>query len=399
MTTKIVDDIVSGESRSSAVSKMGAMIDSKLGAGAAAAAETFGQLRSLLNAGAPGAAQIQAGELGGSVRAKLNGWHNARPVSLQVEPQIAPGSAEVGATFTVTPGSYGGALPIEISGQLTQAGVVVASRNSGEPFVFTSTAPGPLQWTETASNIKGPAPSAVATADVQAPPQIADFYGIGPGEIPMRHNFSAAPIDASGNLVSSPNAGGAGALFNLTPGPTPIPVVEGRLDLSPAMNLRFSNATIGTRPNLMGTRVFIVADLRGLAVDQFLLGNGSPQANTFIRAGGGRIDIERRRPEDNVWERRNGVISPPLEGARRIYELDFGPSQIRLFVNGGLRSTVTHAFPEYRVLDFAAGQNLGNGNGLDAWVSEIVSIIHGGQSVERIPLIRQRLAETHGVTL
>ena len=394
---KVVEDIEGGESRGSAVAKMRAMIDSKLGPGSAAEATTFGQLRSLLNDGAPLDAQIQNGELGSGVRAKLNGWHNAAPLALQQPPQITPDSAEVGATFTVTPGVYGGAVPIQITGELTQAGVVVASRSNGDPFTFLSTAPGALQWAETAQNIKGQAPAIVATATVHV--LISDFYGIGPGEVPMRHNFSQSVVNASGQLVSSPNAGGAGSLFNLTPGATAIPVVGGRLDMSPAMNLRFSNTAPATRPNMMGTRIFIVADLRGLAVDQFLLGNGSPHANTFMRADGGRIDIERRRPEDSVWERRSAVIRPPLEGARRIYELDFGQSEIQLFVNGGLRSTVQHTFPEYRILDFAAGHNIGNGNGLDAWVSDIVSIIHGGQSEARIPLIRQRLADTHGVTL
>ena len=397
MTAKIVEDIVGGESRASAVAKMRAMIESKLGTGSAASAETFGQLRGMLNDGAPADAQIQNGELGGSVRAKLNGWHNAAPLALQQPPQITPGSAEVGATFTVTPGSYEGAGPIQISGELTQGGVVVATRANGVPFSFASTAPGALQWAETAQNIKGQAPAIVATATVHVP--ISDFYGVGPGEIPMRHDFSQSVVNASGQLVSSPNAGGAGSLFDLTPGSTAIPVVEGRLDLLPTMNLRFSNTVAATRPNLMDTHVFIVADLRNVTIDQYILGNGSPQANVWIEAGGGRLRLTRRNPVTNSFETVNVNLSPAISGARRIYGIEFTGTHVRVFVNGELRGSAPHPYPEFRVLDFAAGQNPANGNGLNAFVSEVTSLILGGEAQSRIPLVLQRLAQIHGVTL
>jgi hypothetical protein len=73
---KLVNDIANGEARGSAVTKMREMIDAKLGAGSATSAILLGDLRTLLNSAAPSAFQIANGEVGASVRAKLNAWHN-----------------------------------------------------------------------------------------------------------------------------------------------------------------------------------------------------------------------------------------------------------------------------------------------------------------------------------
>ena len=213
----------------------------------------------------------------------------------------------------------------------------------------------------------------------------------------MRHVFSAARLSASGHLLSSVNAGGAGALLNLTPGSVAVPVTGGRLDLQPAMNLRLSGTTTATRPDLIGTRVFLVADLRGLTVDQYLMGNGSPQMNVWIAAGGASLRVNRRNPATNAFETVSVALSPALIGARRLYEIEFSPGTISVFVNGVLRGSAPHRFSELRMWDFAAGQNPANGNGLNAWVSEVLMLLQGGDYAANVATIRQRLTEIHAV--
>lgn len=223
------------------------------------------------------------------------------------------------------------------------------------------------------------------------------LYGTGPGQIPMRHVFSAARLNATGHLLSSVNAGGAGALLNLTPGSVAVPVTGGRLDLQPTMNLRLNGTTTTSRPDLIGTRVFVVTDLRGLTNDQYLLGNGSPQMNVWIVAGGASLRVNRRNPATNAFETVIVALSPVLTGARRLYEIEFTPTTINVFVNGNLRGTAPHRYAELRMLDFAAGQNPANGNGLNAWVSEVLMLLQGGDYAANVATIRQRLTEIHAV--
>ncbi|WP_277022944.1 hypothetical protein [Paracoccus hibiscisoli] len=228
---------------------------------------------------------------------------------------------------------------------------------------------------------------------------VSTLYGTGAGQVPMRHIFSAAQVSASGHLVSSVNAGGAGSLLNLTPGATPIPVTEGRLDMLPTMNLRFAGTTTTTRPNLVGTRIFVVADLRGLTVDQYVMGNGSPQMNLWILAGGATLRVNRRNPATNSFETVSIPLSPVISGARRIYEFEFTATTINVFVNGELRGSAAHPYPELRIWDFAAGQNPSNGNGLNAWVSELLFLNQGENYAASVQTIRQRLGDTYAVGL
>ena len=391
MTAKIVEDIVGGESRASAVAKMRAMIESKLGTGSAASAETFGQLRGMLNDGAPADAQIQNGELGGSVRAKLNGWHNAAPLALQQPPQITPGSAEVGATFTVTPGSYEGAGPIQISGELTQGGVVVATRANGVPFSFASTAPGPLQWTETAQNIKGQAPAAVATATVQAPQQISDFYGVGAGQIPMDHIY-AQGTNVGGNITAVANSGGAGATFNLSAVGT-IPQTDNFVTLDPTDRFDVAN-----RAEFIGTRLFVVADIFNTTNNQVFAGSNTSGdvTNVQLNAGGGVMRVQRNAGSGFV--NADVPLSPVVSTGLRIYEIEvISGGNVTVWVNGQQRGTLVNPHTTFGIRRIAAGQ--GSTSGLRANLYRTLSLITGGDYAARVPVIRNALAAQYGITL
>lgn len=227
---------------------------------------------------------------------------------------------------------------------------------------------------------------------------ISEMYGTGAGQVQIHHVFSAAQVNALGQLVSSVNAGGAGAVFDLAPGSTAIPVMEGHLDLLPTMHLRFTNTTMATRPNLIGTRLFMVADLRGLVADQYLMGNGSPHVNLWIRDGGATLRLNRRNPTTNSFETVSIPLSPAISGARHIYEFEITANRITLFVDGKQRGSAAHIYPELTVLDLAAGQNPANGNGVNAWLSEVLLIAQGGNYEANVEIIRQRLAQVYQVT-
>lgn len=240
---------------------------------------------------------------------------------------------------------------------------------------------------------------------------IADFYGVGPGEIPLRLQ-SALAILSGGFVQRIPNAGGAGAVFDLFAGTSNIPITAaGAMDLMPARWLRWTNLTQETAINLMSTRVFIVADLRGMSADQYFMGNGSPQTNVWIESGGNRLRLSRRNPVTNTVETVNVNLSPAIAGALRLYEIEFLPGgapnangqtsggSIRVFVNGELRGMSSHTYPTFLAWNYGAGQNPTTGNGLNALVFDTLSLIQGGDYAARVQLVRSELAAEYGITL
>jgi hypothetical protein len=83
--TTIVQNIENGESVTSVIPKLKAMIDAKIDSGASDSVSTLGDIRTLLNVGAPTEYQISNGELGLTARTKINEWHNdAERISSQV---------------------------------------------------------------------------------------------------------------------------------------------------------------------------------------------------------------------------------------------------------------------------------------------------------------------------
>ena len=131
------------------------------------------------------------------------------------------------------------------------------------------------------------------------------------------------------------------------------------------------------------------------------MGHGSPHANLFIRANGGRFDVTRRSPVTNSFESANMILNPSFEwGVKRIYELELTNSgAARFYVNGQLHGENTHVYPEFLVQNIGAGQNPGNGNGVDGKFYRIISIIEGGDNYEqKIDTIRSALFETYNIT-
>lgn len=114
-----------------------------------------------------------AGNSAGQTPIQYSNWTDYVPAAeadnvapfFKSAPSINPPQGPVGATFTVTKGTYDGTSPIDVTGTLTQAGSDVTSAMDGN--TFTSTAAGPLVWSETASNGVEPDAEQTATATVQ----------------------------------------------------------------------------------------------------------------------------------------------------------------------------------------------------------------------------------------
>lgn len=232
---------------------------------------------------------------------------------------------------------------------------------------------------------------------------ISAMYGTQAGQVPMRLQSSQAVMSGE-NVQSVPNAGGAGAAFDLIAGTAAITrTADGKaMDLTPEEWLRFSNAPTNSYPDLMNTTIFIVAAVTLGGVDQYFMGNGNPQANVWLVSTGAQMRFSRRNPTTNSVETVIVNLSPAVSDGIRTYEIEFTPGTpaangqtsggvINVRVNGELRGSAPHPYPEFRVWNFSAGQNPVNGNGLRAQVYDTLSIIRGGAHDTRVPAIRQQL--------
>ena len=232
---------------------------------------------------------------------------------------------------------------------------------------------------------------------------ISAMYGTQAGQVPMRLQSSQAVMSGE-NVQSVPNAGGAGTAFSLIAGTTAITrTADGKaMDLTPEEWLRFNNVASTAGPYLMNTTVFIVAAVTLGGVDQYFMGNGNPQANVWLVADGTQMRFNRSNPTTSTFETVTVTLSPAVEVGIRTYEIEFTPGTpaangqttggvINVRVNGVMRGSAPHPYPEFRVWNFSAGQNPVNGNGLRAQVYDTLSIIRGGAHDTRVPAIRQQL--------
>ncbi|UPG35848.1 structural protein [Paracoccus phage vB_PmaP_KLEP18-1] len=324
---------------------------------------------------------------------------------------VAAGSNPNEITLTISALPDDGGSAITALEYNVGAGWVALSGTGTGARTLTMAAPGTAYTFQIrAVNAEGAGTaSAGKTATSGAEPQISDFYGTGPGQVPMRLQSSTAVLSGA-NVQRVPNAGGASTAFDLIAGTAAITLAGNALDLAQDEWLRFSNVVQTSAPDMMGTTVFIVADVTLGAVDQYFLGNGSPQANVWLTANGAVMRFNRRNPTTNTVEQINVNLSPVVSTGLRIYEIEFLPGvpasngqtsggSINVRVNGVLRGTAAHPYPEFRTWNFAAGQNPANGNGLVAKVSDIVSLIQGGDYATRVPIIRQRLNDIYSVGL
>ena len=226
----------------------------------------------------------------------------------------------------------------------------------------------------------GPDPSSI---DIQ------DFYGTGAGQIPM-DNLYASGAAAGGNLTAVANSSGAGAAFDLAVSGT-IPVTAPYVTLDP--NDRFD---IARRVELVGTRLFIVADILAFTSNQAFFGRnvGGEVTNIFLNTAGDRMTVNRNPGTGFVNAQID--LSPAVAAALRLYEIEMTPGgNITVWVNGQQRGSVANPFTTFGVNRIAAGQSLTSG--LNARLYRTLYQNQGGDYAARIPTIRSRLSEPYGL--
>lgn len=222
-----------------------------------------------------------------------------------------------------------------------------------------------------------------------APATIASFYGVGLGQVPM-HLDPAAAVMSGADVVSVPNSGGAGALFNATKAGTGSITRDGNLLQIGAAGPYFGLATAA---DVYGTRVFFVASLN-IAIANFPRFLGSVTHNTLARM------------DDDTGQflfQRDG-ISRPFTGvapgtALHLFEIAMEAGVASLWVD---RTQVGSAAVPWT--DFRADRLLAANTDLNTFVGavgDLVSLIVDGtgNQAAQIATIRNVLAAKHGITL
>lgn len=220
---------------------------------------------------------------------------------------------------------------------------------------------------------------------------ISTFYGTAPGDVPMDHKY-AEGTQSGGNITAVPNLGGAGAAFNLTTVGT-VPVSGQAVDLEPT-----DYFTVATQANLVGVRLFIVANIRSTAANQYFAGQNEADAsggktNVLLLAGGGTMNITR-----NVGTTVSASVSlsPAVSTGIRLYEIEMtSGGNATVWVNGEQRGTVANPHTSMLIKRIAAGQSLSAG--LNALLYRSLSLIQGGDYAARVNTIRARLNEQYGL--
>lgn len=320
----------------------------------------------------------------------------AEPVVITQSSSIVPASGPAGTTFTVTPMQVSGTGPISREGDLYQNGEVVASRVNGSTFTFTSSTDGPLSWEESAENSVNTVMS-TAAATVTVPP-ISTFYGTGEGDVPI-HCPASAAIMSGANVLRLPNLGGVGTPFDMIAGTAAITKSGGAIDMTPEEYFRFSNVPSANAPELLDTTTFIVADMRGSALDQFMLGIGSPQTDVYLKAGGAQMIFTRRSELTNNFETVTVNLNPVVSLGKRLYEISVARTGlISVTVNNQFRGSANHpSWPTLKAWNFASGRNPVNANGLNALLYDVISLVHGEGHDEARGFIRKRLNAEHNL--
>lgn len=220
---------------------------------------------------------------------------------------------------------------------------------------------------------------------------ISTFYGIGAGEVPMDHKY-AEGTESGGNITAVPNLGGAGAAFNLTTVGT-VAVSGQAVDMDPT-----DYFSIASQADLVGVRLFIVADIRSTAANQYFGGqnesNGAGgKTNILLLAGGSPMNITKNT---GTTVNASVALSPAVSTGIRLYEIELvSGGNIRVWVNGEIRGTVANPHTSLLINRIAAGQSLSAG--LNALLYRSLSLIQGGDYTARVNTIRERLNEQYSL--
>lgn len=228
-------------------------------------------------------------------------------------------------------------------------------------------------------------------------PSLSAYYGTGMGQVPMHLAPSAAVMNGA-DVVSIPNSGGAGAVFNATATGAGI-TRAGNLLTVPATNVWL---TLANPADLVGTRLFFVA-----ALTDGLTGAINFTGRSEASVDGGRANIRWDITNSRFQlQRYNGTAfdsallpgSGPLGAALHLIELEVAGGTARLFVDGVALGTAAVAWPNLLSDRIFAGHSVPFFTGQ---AGDVLSVITDGTPARDATMlsIRQFLATKHGITI
>lgn len=224
---------------------------------------------------------------------------------------------------------------------------------------------------------------------------LADFYGVGPGQIPGDWRIDDATV-VNGEVTAVRNDGGAGALFNLGPR---------------------TNKPFPTRSGIYmvtgGGRQLALANTADLVGVHFLGVMDSSDTSTTISA----LLARDTGTIENYYEVRRGqfairggntthtLITYANPGGPALYEMRWDGNEAHLIINGSIvGSTPTAALSSWPAKWIGGGRVDRDAHGFDGRLGRCVSVVmdpdHSATNPEpAVLLARQTLAAQYGIAL
>lgn len=236
-------------------------------------------------------------------------------------------------------------------------------------------------------------------------PSLAAYYGTGLGQVSLHLAPEDAVLDASGNVLSVPNKGGAGAAFAATASGIGVKLAGNRLSLPNDGSRRFLQ--LAQPANFLGVRMFaVVAFDPAPSSSPFVgiagrVGNTEPGNRTVIRTSGDGRNMALTRwsgsADDSVFV--TGTLHPGT--ALRLVEIEIAGGFVRSWLDGAPNSasvTVHPGWADFLVDRIFSGSVTGTVTGQ---AGDVVSMVTDGSAAMdvRAAEIRSIIAAKHGITL
>lgn len=307
-----------------------------------------------------------------------------------------------GADYVFTDGTYAG-----MTGR-TRAylldGVNVSGRVSGGRFTPAPADAGKLlSYHETITGSGGGITRQASDLVRSRDPLLSDFYGIGPGQIPMDLRLDdPAKMILSGALIQAvTNDGGAGAVFNANAAVGEEP----SLPVSGPAGADFSQVTAGARRLTMANP----ADLQGVHfLCPFTVPTGSSVG--FVASGPDGFTMPAFRSSSGNLSIRvgNNVEFPHITTAQDMFigneqwallEIRIAAGRFQVWMNGALRHNLACSTAAHPITVLGSGSTAAN-----RWTSRLgrlISIVAADATTAypAVLLARQTLAARYGITL
>lgn len=226
-------------------------------------------------------------------------------------------------------------------------------------------------------------------------PQLSDFYGIGPGQIPGDWRIDD-PVLSGSDVTSVRNDGGAGALFALgRRGTKPYPTREGLyMRTGAGRQLQMANPA-----DLVGTHFMAVLDTTGVTGTKALLSQDGTSQSAYYETRNNLFVI--RDPAGNLL----ATISYPTATGPALFEMRWTGSLVHLILNGTIvNSVTTAATASWPARNVGGGRDDRDDQGFNGLIGRCISVViapakSAADPEQAVLVARQVLAAQYGITL